>query len=124
PAEHLEESHLGPLVVADAPGRLLDRKQSGELSAVPGGERRARLARLGHRDDSHRGLTARSSSSRSSPGARLGDEDAEEDDRHAGVAGPSEPLTDPEADDPGHDRLELEDHRGPRRLDESLSPQL
>src|SRR5206468_11683918 len=83
-----------------------------------------RLARFRDRNDAGRGLNARSSRSRSSPGARFGDDDAEEDDRHTGVAGPSQSLTDPEADDPGHYRLELEDHRGAGRLDESLAPEL
>ena len=39
-AEHLEQAHLGPLVVADAARRLLDGEQAGQLPAVPGRERR------------------------------------------------------------------------------------
>ena len=42
-AEHLEQAHLGPLVVADPPGGLLDREDPGQLPAVPGREGRARF---------------------------------------------------------------------------------
>ena len=138
-AEHLEEAHLGPLVVADAAGRLLDLEQAGELTAVPGGERRARLADFRcrgfrHPGDSHRALTDRSSdrdgaqTSRPSPSrpAHHARDSAmtmpSEDDRRTDVAGDPEPLADPEADDPGDDRFERRGSPRPATARRSAAP--
>src|SRR5690606_28450688 len=48
PAERLEQAHLDPLVMADAPRRLLDGEAPRELPAVPRGERRPRPLRVSH----------------------------------------------------------------------------
>ena len=47
-AQHLEEPHLDPLVVADPARRLLDGENAGQLTPVPRRERRSRPLRIGH----------------------------------------------------------------------------
>ena len=47
-AEHLEQSHLRPLVIAHSARGLFDGEEARQLAPVPGRERRTRFRVIGH----------------------------------------------------------------------------